>query len=145
MSWGYGLTNQNMVRSEQITAAENVLGVNWWPYQTAAAVAWAAEVSPRRTKRGNSKPDASSYCGPFPQQRIVVDRYRSSHVDFLTTWFVASSKFWVDDGMVVVAAEDDATVSLITDVSMVQQMERLFRFDGQFLAVLLGFDGPGSK
>ena len=35
-------------------------------------------------------------------------------------------KFGVDDGIFVVAANDDATVSLITDVSMVQQIERLF-------------------
>ena len=50
----------------------------------------------------------------------------SSHVDFLTNWFVASTKFGVDGGIVVVSAEDDAMASLITDVSMVQQIERPF-------------------
>ena len=46
----------------------------------------------------------------------------------------------------MVAAEDDATVCLITDVSMVQQMERLFALmDGISLSV--GFDGqvPSEK
>ena len=41
------------------------------------------------------------------------------------SWFVASTKFGVDNGIVVVAAEDDATVSMIPDVGMVQQIERL--------------------
>ena len=72
-----------------------------------------SQVSPRVTKRGNSKPVASPF-DPFPQKRTVVDGYSSSHVDFLTDWFVASSKFLVDDGFVVVAAKDDATVSLST-------------------------------
>ena len=85
-----------------------------------------SQVSPRVTKRGNSKPDASPFCGLFPRKRIVVDSYSSSHVYFLTNWFVASPKFGVDDGIAVVAAEDDATVSLITDVSIVQQKERFF-------------------
>ena len=53
-----------------------------------------------------------------------MDSHRFSHVDLLTNWFVASTKFWVNDGIVVVAAEEDAAVSLITDVSIVQQMER---------------------
>ena len=35
-----------------------------------------------------------------PQKRIVVDSCSSSFVDFLANWFVASSKFWVDDGIV---------------------------------------------
>ena len=34
---------------------------------------------------------------------------------------VGDMKFLVDEDIVVVAAETDATVSLITDVSMVQQ------------------------
>ena len=38
--------------------------------------------------------------------------------------------FLVDDDIVVVTAEDDATVSLITDISMVQQMDSSFVFDG---------------
>ena len=37
----------------------------------------------------------------------------------------ASAKFLVDEDIVVVAAENDATVSLITDVSMVQQQTGL--------------------
>ena len=44
---------------------------------------------------------------PIPQKRIVVD---TSYV------------FWVEDGIVVRAAEDDVTVSLIIDVSMVQDL-----------------------
>ena len=49
-----------------------------------------------------------------------------------------STKFLVDDGTVVVATE--ATVSLITDVSMVQQMKRHFPFlDSNSLSV--DFDG----
>ena len=62
-----------------------------------------------------------------------MDSYSPSHVDFLTRWFVASTKFLVD-GDIVVVAEDDVTVSLITDVSTVQQTERLF--------ALMGWPGP---
>ena len=79
-----------------------------------------SQVSPRVTKRGNSKPDASPFCGPFPRKRIVMDSDVSSHVDFLTNGFEASTKLCVDDGIVVVAAEDDASASLISDISMVQ-------------------------
>ena len=64
-----------------------------------------------------------------------MDRYSSSDVNFLSNWFVASMKFGVDDSIVVVAVEDDATVSFVTDVSMVQQIERLFALNGQHLAV----------
>ena len=104
-----------------------------------------SQASPRVTKRGNSKPDVSPFCGPFPQKRIVVDRYSSSHVDFLTNWFVASVKLGVDDG-IVVAAEDDATVSWITDVSMVQQIERLFTLvDSISLSVGIGGQVPREK
>ena len=59
-----------------------------------------------------------------------MDNYSSSHVKFLTNWFVASTKFWVDDGIVVVAAEDDATVSLITGAAN----GKLFRSDARHLA-----------
>ena len=52
-----------------------------------------------------------------------MDSYSSAHVDILTNWFVDNTKFLVDDDTVAVAAGDGATVSLITDVSMVQQME----------------------
>ena len=56
--------------------------------------------------------------------------------DFLTNWFVDSTKFLADDD----TAGDDATVCLITDVSMVQQMERLFVvMDSNSLSV--DFDG----
>ena len=57
---------------------------------------------------------------------------------------MVSTKFLVNDDIVVVAAEDDATVSLITNVSMVQQMERLFALmDSNSLSVDFGF--PGAK
>ena len=105
-----------------------------------------SHVSPRVTKRGNSKPDSSPFCGPFPQKRIVVDSHSSSHVDLLTHWFVASTKFGVDDGIAVVAAEDAVTVSLITDVSMVQRIERLVALmDG--ISLSADFDGqvPSEK
>ena len=49
-----------------------------------------------------------------------MDSCSSSHVDFLANWFVATAMFLVDDDIVVVAAEDDVAVSVITDVSMVQ-------------------------
>ena len=65
-----------------------------------------------------------------------MDSYSSSHVDFLTNWFADSTKFLVDDD----TAGDDATVSLITDVSMVQQLERPFAvMDVNLLSV--DFDG----
>ena len=44
---------------------------------------------------------------PIPQKRIVVD---TSYV------------FWVEDGIVFRAAEDDVTVRLIIDVNMVQDL-----------------------
>ena len=46
-----------------------------------------------------------------------MDTYSSSHVDSLAYWFV--NRFFVDDDSVV-AAEDDAAVGLITEVSVVQ-------------------------
>ena len=55
--------------------------------------------------------------------------YNSSQVAFLTNWFVASTKFLADDDIVVV--EDDVTVGLITNVSIMQQMESPFGFGGQ--------------
>ena len=63
-----------------------------------------------------------------------MDSYSSSHVDFLTNWL--GTKFLVDDD----TAGDDATVSLITNVSMVPQMERPFAaMDSNPLSV--DFDG----
>ena len=73
-----------------------------------------------------------------------MDSYSSSHADFLTNWFVDSTKFLVDDDTVVVAAEDDATVSLITDVSIGTANGKTFRRDGQQLAIRR-FRWPGSK
>ena len=52
---------------------------------------------------------------------------------------MASTKFLADDGTVV-AAEDDATVSLITDVSMVAENGKTFRLDGQH-SLSVDFDG----
>ena len=65
-------------------------------------------------------PDDSSGSGRVraPQKRTVADSYGSSHIDFSTNCFVASMRFGVGNG-IVVAAEDDDTVSLIADVSMV--------------------------
>ena len=75
-----------------------------------------------------------------------MDGYSSSHVDFLTNWFVASTKFLVDDNIVVVAAEDDAMVSLITDVSVVHQMQRPFALvDSNSLSVDLDGQVPREK
>ena len=105
-----------------------------------------SQVSPRETKRGNSKPDASASRGPFPHKRMVVDSYSSSHVDFLTNWFVVSIKSLVHDDLVVMAAEDDAMVSLITDVSVVQQMERPFALmDSNSVSVDLDGQVPREK
>ena len=103
-------------RSEQFSSAENVIGVNWWPCEAAATAAAASWL------RSPTEGDQERQLGArrlAMLKRIVVDSNRSSHVEFLTKWFVASVRFGVDDGIVVVAAEDDATVSLITDVSMV--------------------------
>ena len=62
------------------------------------------------TNRDDSKPDASSFCGPCPHKRIVMDSCSPSHVDVLTNWFVASTKFLADDDVVVEATESDAAV-----------------------------------
>ena len=58
---------------------------------------------------------------------------------------MASTKFWLDDGIVAVAAEDDAAVSFM-DVSMVQQMERLFALMDS-ISLSVDFDGqvPSEK
>ena len=65
-----------------------------------------------------------------------MDSESYSHVDFLTNWFADSTKFLVDDD----TARDDATVSLITDVSMVQQMEGPFAVMGSS-SPSVDFDG----
>ena len=102
----------------------------------------SSQVSPRVTKRDNSKPDAS----PFRRRFLHKANCRTQLQFFLRRLdglFLARTKY---EGIVVVAAEDDATVCLITDVSMVQQMERLFALmDGISLSV--GFDGqvPSEK
>ena len=63
------------------------------------------------TKRDDSKPGASPFCGPCPHKRIVMDSCSPSHVDFLRNWSVASTKFLADDDVVVEATESDAAVS----------------------------------
>ena len=75
-----------------------------------------------------------------------MDSCSSLHLDFLTNWFVGSSRFLVDDGIVVVAAENDATVSLITDVSTVQQIERPSAYTDS-ISLSADFDGqvPSGK
>ena len=62
------------------------------------------------THRDDSKPDASSFCGPCPHKRIVMDSCSPSHVDVLSNWSVASTKFLADDDVVVEATESDAAV-----------------------------------
>ena len=120
MPWGSWVTNQSkQIRAVQISRKRHwnqLVGMS----DSSSSGSEASQVSPRKTKRGNSKSGASSSCGPFPHKRIVKDSYNSSHVDFLTNWFAVSAKFLVDDDIVVVATEDDTTVGLITDVSMVQ-------------------------
>ena len=59
--------------ANQIRAAENVIEINWWPWQTAAAAAAAvarAAKSSEVAKRDDSKPDVSPSCGPFSLQRL---------------------------------------------------------------------------
>ena len=132
MSWGSGVANH----SKQIRVAHISRKRHWnqlvaMPDSNSSG-SEGSQVLPRAIKRGNSKPDASPSCGPIPHKRIVMDSYSSSHVDFLTNWFVDSTKFFVDDDI----AGDDATVSLITDVSTVQQIERLFDvMDSNLLSV----------
>ena len=75
--------------------------------------------------RDDSKPDVSPSCGPFPHKRIVTVSFSPSHVGFLKIWFVVSTKFLVDD-VVVVATENEAAARLIADVSMAQQLGGLF-------------------
>ena len=77
-------------------------------------------------ERDDSKPDVSPLGGPFPPRRIVTVSSSHPHDDFLTKWFAASTKFLVDDDVVVVATENDAVASLIAVVCMVQQLGRPF-------------------
>ena len=122
MLWGSGATNQSkQIRAVQISRKRHWNQLVAMP-DSGGSGSEGSQVLPRKTKRGNSKQDASPSCGPFPHKWIVMDSYSSSQVDFLASWFVASTKFLVDDDIAVVAAEDDAMVSLITDVSMVLQM-----------------------
>ena len=118
-----------------------------------------SRISPRATKRDHFKPDVSPSCGPFPHKRTVTVSSSHPHVDFLTKWFAASTKFLVDDD--VVANENDAVASLIVDVSMVQQLGRLFALrsnnspfvdlhgqvqrQGQLISGDLGSAGHASK
>ena len=95
----------------------------------------------RLTQRGDTKPDISPSCGPFPHKRVVMISLSSSYFDFLTNWFVTSAKFLTEDDVVLVVAEDDAELSLITNTIIVQQLGRPFalmdsrsqfvEFDGQ--------------
>ena len=77
------------MRSEQSNSAENVIGINWWPCQTAAGQQQRWRGQPSSTEGDQERP----FCGAFLQKRVAVDGYSSSHVDFLTNWFVASMKF----------------------------------------------------
>ena len=52
-------------------------------------------------KRDDSKPDVSPSCGPFPHQWIVTVSFSPSYVGFWKNWFVVSTKFLVDDDVVV--------------------------------------------
>ena len=81
-----------------------------------------SRISLRVHKRDDSKPDVSPSCCPFPKKRIVTVTSSDPHVDFLMTWFAASTKFL--DDVVVVATENDAMAS--ADVNMVQQLGRPF-------------------
>ena len=57
---------------------------------------------------------------------------------------MVSTKFLITDDIVVVAAEDDATVSLITNVNILKQTERPFALtDSNSLSVDFRF--PGDK
>ena len=101
------------------------------------------------TKRGNSKPDASSSCGPFSTQADCHGQsqfFSSSHVYFLTNWCGDSTTFLVDVGTAGMAADVDATVSLITDDSTVPQMERLFAVvDSNSLSIDFCGQAPREK
>ena len=72
-----------------------------------------SQISLRVTKRDDSKSDVSTSCGPFPHQPIVTVSFSSSHVGFSKKWSVVSTKFLVDDDVVVVATESDAVASWI--------------------------------
>jgi len=98
----------------------------------------------RLTKRDYSKPNISPSCGPFPQKRIVMISFSSSYFDFLTNWFVTSAKFLTDDDVLLVVAEDDEALSLITDTSIVEQLGRPFALmDNQ--SQFVDFDGQVQR
>ena len=50
----------------------------------------------------------------------------NGHTLVLKNWFVVSTKFLVDDDVVMEATENDAATSWMFDVSVVQQLRRLF-------------------
>ena len=78
------------------------------------------------TERDDSKSDVSPSCGAFPHQRIVTESFSLSHVVFSKNWCVVSTKFMVDDDVVVVVTESDAAASWIAAVRMVQQLGKHF-------------------
>lgn len=84
-------------------------------------------LSVRVPKMGDhSIPDISPSCGPFPHKRVVMVSFSASYFDFLTNWFATSTKFLGDDDVVVVVAEDQTALSLITENSTIQRLGRPF-------------------
>ena len=114
MSWGSGLMSQ----SKKIRALQHSIKRHWsqlvaMPVSSSSrSGSEGSRISLRVNKSDDSKPHVSPSCGPFPQKPTVTVSSSHPHEDFLTKWFAASTKFLVDDDVVVVATENDAVASL---------------------------------
>ena len=131
MSWCSGLMSQ----SKKIRALQHSIKRHWsqlvaMPVSSSSSSRSGSEgsrISLRVNKSDVSKPNVSPSCGPFPQKPIVTASSSLPHEDFLTKWFAASTKFLVDDDVVVVATENDAVASLSEE----QQTTLFVDIDGQ--------------
>ena len=127
MSWSSRLVNQ----SKKIRAVQHRRKRHWsqlvaMPDSSSSSGSEGSRISLWVNKRADWKPDVSPSCGPFPHKWIVTVSSSHPHVDFLTNWLAASTKFLVCDEVLVVTTLNDVVVSLIADVSVVQQLGRLF-------------------
>ena len=105
MPWGSGVANQ----SKQIRAVQTGSKRHWnqlmaMPDSSSnSSGSEGSKVSPRAIKRGNSKPDASPSCGPFPTQADCRGQLQFFPRRFLDELVCGQHK--------VLTAGDDATVS----------------------------------
>ena len=122
-------------RSEQISAAENVIGVNWWPCQTAAAAGQPNLAEGDQERRLEARRLAILWS---------VSTSADCHCQFQSfiCWFLEESGLWSArrswQMMMLLWGRRRVmrhSAGSPASVSMVQQHEKTFRLHGQQLAV----------